>query len=276
MGDWAFLRERATPVSEAQLQDWQVQLQEILLGSAAVSLRYFRQPLDVDNKLDAGFDPVTAADRECEAYIRAELSRRLPEHNMFGEESGFRDAGGELCWVVDPIDGTRSFICGVPLWGTLMALNDGRQPVLGAMYQPWSDELFVGSRLGSRLVRGGEVRPLRTAATTELAHAKLAATAPELFAEAESARRFEALTAQVQLRRFGTDCYGYALLAQGGLDLVVEDGLQPYDIQAMIPIVEGAGGVVTDWRGGDASLGGQVLAAANRELHAAALAVLGG
>jgi len=148
--------------------------------------------------------------------------------------------------------------------------------VLGAMYQPWSDELYMGSRLGSNFLRGGQSQPLQTSSVNTLAEAKMACTTPELFTDPSAAKRFQRLSEQLQLVRYGTDCYGYALLAQGGVDLVVEDGLAPYDIQALIPIVEGAGGVVTNWQGGDASLGGQVVAAANAEVHAAALDVLFG
>ncbi len=274
MAHWPFQKDSAAAVSEADLAKWQPILINILRGSAPVTLQHFRQVLAVDNKLTQGFDPVTIADRECEAYIDAELKRLLPEHSLFGEESGYRDSGGELCWVVDPIDGTRSFICGVPLWGTLMALNDGRRPVLGAMYQPWSDELYIGSNLGATFYRNGESQPLSTSSVCTVSDAKLACTTPDIFEEASALARFQALAADAKLVRFGTDCYGYALLAQGGVDLVVEDSLQPYDIQAMIPIIEAAGGVVTNWQGGDASLGGQVLAAANAQLHADALRTL--
>ena len=274
MAEWPFVRENAVEVSDADLKEWQDKLVEVLRGSSVVTLKYFRQAVDVDNKLDAGFDPVTVADRECEAFIKAELKRLLPEQSMFGEESGYQNNGSDLCWVVDPIDGTRSFICGVPLWGTLMALNDGTRPVLGGMYQPWSDELYIGSRLGSFFHRAGQTQSLKTSNTRELCKAKLACTTPDLFEEESDKQHFQALAGAVQLVRFGTDCYGYSLLAQGGVDLVVEASLQPYDIQALIPVIEGAGGVVTDWQGGDASLGGRVLAAANQELHAQAMRLL--
>jgi len=274
MAKWPFVKKSAAKVSESELIQWQEHLIDILNGSADVTLKYFRQHFDVDNKLDAGFDPVTVADRECESYIDNKLQRLFPLHSMFGEETGYRDVGGELCWVVDPIDGTRSFICGVPLWGTLMALNDGKKPILGAMYQPWSGELFVGSRLGAFFHRAGQSSVLKTSNVQTVAEAKLACTAIEIFEEPSALARFQALAADVRLQRFGTDCYGYALLAQGGVDLVVEDSLQAYDIQAMIPIIEAAGGVITDWQGGDASLGGQVVAAANAQLHADALRYL--
>ncbi len=273
MADWPFSRNIAASASAEELQQWEASLVEILRGSGEITLRYFRKSLAVDNKLASGFDPVTAADRDCESYIDSELQRLLPEHGLFGEESGYR-AGGDFSWVVDPIDGTRSFICGVPLWGTLMALNNGVRPVLGGMYQPWSDELFVGSSQGSYLHRAGDVSPLQTAETTRVAEAKLACTTTDIFEDPSALARFEAVASAARLVRFGTDCYGYALLAQGGLDLVIEDSLQPYDIQAMIPIIEGAGGVITDWQGGCPSLGGQVVAAATPALHADALRYL--
>lgn len=272
MANWPFLRSQAAFSSSFELEKWQSILVDILRGSADVTLRYFRQPVEVDNKLTSGFDPVTIADRECEAYIDRALQHFLPEHGMFGEESGYR-AGGDFTWVVDPVDGTRSFICGVPLWGTLMALNDGTQPLLGGMYQPWSDELFVGSALGAFMQRKGVKSPLRTSSTTCIADAKVACTALDIFTP-EALKRFEALAGDARLVRFGTDCYGYALLAQGGVDLVVEDGLQPYDIQALIPIVEAAGGVISNWQGGSAAQGGSVVAAANAILHADALRYL--
>lgn len=274
MTDWPFEKNNAALVSNEDLKCCENILLDIIKGSGAVALKYFRQPLSVDNKADTGFDPVTVADRECEAYISEQLQQWLPSHNMLGEETGFHDNGGELSWVVDPIDGTRSFICGVPLWGVLMALHDGKQPILGAMYQPWSDELYIGSRLGAYFHRAGQIFPLKTSTTQTVAEAKLACTTLDIFEEPSALERFESLSADARLVRFGTDCYGYALLAQGGVDLVVEDSLQPYDIQAMIPIIEAAGGVISDWQGGSAASGGQVLAAANATLHADALRYL--
>ncbi len=272
MVDWPFLRSQTAIPASYELEKWQATVLEILRGSADVTLRYFRQSLEVDNKLATGFDPVTIADRECEAYIDQALQCLLPAHGMFGEESGYR-AGGDFTWVVDPIDGTRSFICGVPLWGTLMALNNGAEPILGGMYQPWSDELFIGSMLGAFLHRGGVQSRLQTSAVTAVSDAKVACTALDIFAP-DALRCFQALASDARLVRFGTDCYGYALLAQGGVDLVVEDGLQPYDIQALIPIIEAAGGVISNWQGGSAALGGSVVAAANATLHADAMRYL--
>lgn len=274
MAGWPFEREHAAAVTNAELLHYQSLLINILRDSGEVSLRHFREDVDVDNKLAAGFDPVTIADRACEAFICAELTKHFPQHSIFGEESGYQDNGANLCWVVDPIDGTRSFICGVPLWGTLMALNDGKKPILGGMYQPWSNELFIGTRDEAYFCRGDQRSVLKTSSVANLAEAKVACTTPEIFEEPAALNAFNKLARQARLVRFGTDCYGYALLAQGGLDLVVEDSLQPYDIQAMIPIIEGAGGVVTNWKGQDASLGGRVVAAANRELHTQALVLL--
>jgi len=156
-----------------------------------------------------------------------------------------------------------------------MALNDGQQPILGAMYQPWSDELYIGSRRGAFFLRGDQPpAPLQSSSVASVAEAKLACTTIEMFEEKDALKRFQQVSSQARLVRFGTDCYGYALLAQGGLDIVIEASLEPYDIQAMIPIIQASGGVITDWEGGDASLGGRVIATANPSLHQEALQIL--
>lgn len=231
----------------------------------------FRQPIPVDNKHPQGrFDPVTEADREAERIIRTGIEREFPNHGILGEEYGHRQGDG-LTWVVDPIDGTRAFMTGMLHWGVLLALFDGEEPVLGVMHQPFTDETFFGTNDSAWYRRGAEERRLQTRACRSLDDAVLATTSPKLFDGPEELAAFERLEASVKLSRYGTDCYGYAMLAMGFVDLVTESGLKPYDIQAMIPIIRGAGGVVTTVTGEDASDGGFVVAAGSKELHELAL-----
>lgn len=228
-----------------------------------------------DNKLAGGFDPVTEADRESERAMRAILAERRPQDAILGEEFGTQPGTSGLTWVLDPIDGTRAFISGAPSWGTLIGLTDATGPVYGIVDQPFTGERFEGG-LGRAHVtdRHGE-RPLAVRKGVALAQATLLSTFPEIGTEAERAA-FQRVSRQARLTRYGLDCYGYALLALGQVDLVIEAGLQPYDIVAPIAVIEAAGGIVTDWQGGPAHGGGQVLAAATPELHAAALALLRG
>lgn len=247
--------------------------------SGATILPYFRAAAAIEDKADNGaFDPVTAADRAAEELIRDAVAESWPAHAVLGEEFGLQPgSGGEsgYCWIVDPIDGTRSFIAGVPLWGTLIGLNHTDTPLLGMMNQPFTGERFwAGGNAAWYRGPGGE-KPLITRACTKLEAAVLLATAPEMFA-GEERERFEALTSRVRLRRFGTDCYGYCMLAAGQADLVVESGLAPYDIAPLIPVVERAGGRVTTWDGGPATGGGRIVAAGDPALHAAALEILAG
>ncbi|MGV8997201.1 MAG: histidinol-phosphatase [Parvibaculaceae bacterium] len=244
-------------------------------AAAEVTLPHFRSGIAVDNKRgDFKFDPVTAADRDAEAAIRALIARDYPTHGIYGEEHGRETGTSENYWVIDPIDGTRSFISGVPLWGTLIALNDGTKPVIGVMDQPYIGERFIGRPGLSELVNRQGRRTLKVSQCKTLDEAILGNTDPAMFKTEKERATFRALSAEVKLRRFGGDCYFYALLAAGTIDLVVEASLQPYDIQAMIPIIENAGGIVTSWTGGDPQMGGHVVAAATPELHAAALARL--
>jgi myo-inositol-1(or 4)-monophosphatase len=244
-------------------------------AAAEVTLPHFRSGLAVDNKRgDYKFDPVTAADRDAEAAIRKLIGERYPTHGILGEEHGRETGTSSNYWVLDPIDGTRSFISGVPLWGTLIALNDGSKPVIGVMDQPYIGERFVGRRGETFLVNRFGRTTLKTSACKTLDDAILGNTDPGMFRIDKERDAFREISQQIKLRRFGGDCYFYALLAAGTIDLVIESSLQPYDIQAMIPIIENAGGIVTSWSGADAQMGGNVVAAATPELHAAALAIL--
>lgn len=233
-------------------------------AAAAAAMPHFRTRLAVENKEQGAYDPVTIADRAAERAMRELIRARYPEHGIVGEEEGVHQGSSPYHWVLDPVDGTRAFICGLPLWGTLIALNDGIRPVVGAMYQPFTREFYAGTPDGAWL--NGE--PLRTRPCASLASARVMTTAPEILRVPAQRAAWDALAADAQLVRFGADCYAYCMLAAGHIDAVVEAGLKPFDIQALIPIIEGAGGIVTSWDGGDAQQGGTVLACGDRALHA--------
>lgn len=242
-------------------------------AARAAILPLFRTGLDADNKLAGGFDPVTAADRAAEQAMRAVLARRRPDDAILGEEFGTTEGRSGLQWVLDPIDGTRAFLCGAPSWGVLIALADAGGPVYGLIDQPYTGERFEGG-LGHALHDGPHgARPLQTRAGRGLDQALLMTTFPEIGTPDEAAA-FGRLSRACRLTRYGMDCYAYGLLALGQIDLVVEAGLQVYDIAAPMAVVQAAGGVVTNWQGGPAQGGGQVIAAANPEIHAAAMALL--
>lgn len=235
-----------------------------------LAMAHFRTPLGIQWKADAS--PVTIADRAIERALRAAIARRFPAHGILGEEEEAVGLERELVWVVDPIDGTKSFITGLPLFGTLVALLVAGRPHVGVIEMPALGERFVGAR-GEDTRFNGIV--CRTSGVTRLGDARLCATAPDMFDSIE-APAFSALADKVGLRRFGGDCYAYGLLACGHVDLVVEASLKPYDFMALVPVVEGAGGVITDWDGAPLTLSsrGRVIAAANGALHAQALAIL--
>lgn len=234
------------------------------------SMRHFRTALDIVTKSDES--PVTIADREAEAAMRAILASQAADHGILGEEHGRERLDAEYVWVIDPIDGTKSFITGSPLWGTLVALLRHGRPVLGLIDMPVLGERWLG-RDGQPAQCNGRV--VQASACTELAKARVYTTSPDAFA-AEDWLRFDRLSRQCAMRRFGGDCYAYAQLAGGHVDLVVEAGLQPYDYLSLVCLVEGAGGVITDWQGHalTASSDGRVVAAATAQLHACALAQL--
>lgn len=243
-------------------------------AAGPIALRYFRAAVEVEDKSDGkAFDPVTRADREVEASIRSELVRQFPGYGVRGEEEGVLESDSPLRWVIDPIDGTRAFISGVPAWGILLGLTQENECLAGVMHQPYLQETFLGTRDAAWMRHAGKERPLRTRPTVELSSAILYCTHPSMFVADRERKGFERVAAASRMMRYGGDCYSYALLAMGQIDLVIEGGLQPYDIIPMIPIVEGAGGIVTDDRGGPAVQGGFVVAAANRELHARALEI---
>ena len=259
-----------------------VELDELLFvaGQAAdqaskVTLDYFRNTLHVDNKAGQnGFDPVTQADKEAELVIREVLSSAFPKIGFFGEEHAAVHSESGLTWVVDPIDGTRAFMSGMPLWGTLIGLFDGEKSILGLMDIPFLAERF-SSVNGSSYLHNREGREsLSTRQGASLAEATMYCTTPDMFDTELGLKRFTSVKESVQLTRYGGDCYSYALLAAGHVDLVLDCDLKPYDIAALIPIIEGAGGVVSNWEGDRAEDGGYVLASGSRTIHDQTLALL--
>ncbi|WP_442920875.1 histidinol-phosphatase [Mesorhizobium sp. CCNWLW176] len=250
-------------------------MRRIAEAAAAETLPRFRQQGAVSNKLSGGFDPVTEADREAERAIRALINAEFPDHGILGEEHGIENASSSHVWVIDPIDGTRAYISGLPVWGTLVGLTVDGDSVAGLMSQPFTGELYYANASGSHYEGPGGARKLSTRKTTSLADATLFTTTPALF-KGDKRVLYDRLESQVRLARYGTDCYAFAMVASGNADIVADPGLQPYDIVALIPIIEKAGGVVTTFSGGPAENGGDILASATPELHAAAMKILNG
>lgn len=238
------------------------------------TLRHFRtSELVADNKEPDAFDPVTVADRASEVAMREVLAKMRPDDAILGEEFGYSEGSSGLTWVLDPIDGTRGYISGTPTWGVLISVRDAAGPFFGIIAQPYIGERFIGGLGEARLIGPhGEV-PLKTRSTQLLSQSILLSTFPEIGTKVEL-DAFQTLSSKVKLTRYGMDCYGYALLAAGQVDLVVEAGLYAYDVQAPIAVVQAAGGIMTDWKGAPVHEGGRVLAAANAQLHVAALAIL--
>ena len=247
---------------------------ELAEAARGAILPYFRTDgLNTQSKEAGRFDPVTEADRAAEAAMRAVLARRRPDDAILGEEFGKASGTTGLTWVLDPIDGTRGFLAGTPTWGVLIGLRSAEGALLGLIDQPYIGERFLGGFGRAEVTGPAGTARLATRPARPLSEAILFTTFPEVGTEAEG-RAFRQLAARVRLTRYGMDCYAYALIAAGQIDLVVEAGLQAYDIVAPLAVIEAAGGIVTDWRGRPALDGGRVLAAANAEIHAAALEVL--
>lgn len=243
-------------------------------AAARVTLPLFRQAPTIDNKLADGFDPVTDADRGAEAAMRELIETHYPTHGISGEE--FEDRPGDAFeWVLDPIDGTRAFISGIPTWGTLIGLNFEGRPVLGLMDQPFTNERYLAADgLGGTLRHGDTQTDLKTRTCMALSDAVLATTTPELFTGTPAEDKWNKVNAAAKLTRYGGDCYNYALLAFGQIDAVVEQGLKNVDIQPLIALIEQAGGVVTDWQGGPAHHGGTAVACGDTRVHAELLDML--
>lgn len=239
--------------------------------------KYFRASFAIDDKSSgANFDPVTIADRNAETVIRQEIKRVYPAHGLLGEEHGLEAGSSRYTWVIDPIDGTRSFVLGQLHWGTLIALNDGTRPIVGVMHQPFIDETFVGSSLGGEVRYRGDTRPLRSRRDTKLEDAIVCATSPTMFSDPQMRARFERVASHARSVRYGGDCYTPCLVAAGHADLVIEASLRTWDVQALVPIVESAGGVITDWNGGDVTHANQMIVAGNAQLHREVLDALSG
>lgn len=238
------------------------------LGEAAraVTLPLFRNHGDTDNKLDeTGFDPVTKADRDAEAAMRDILDREAPDDAIHGEEFGLKTGRSGWTWILDPIDGTRAFISGLPSWTTLIACAREGIPEIGIIDQPWLDERYIGWTSGAESKIRGETRPLSIHHETRLTNAILSTTDPFIFTPSERGA-FEHIRQTARLTRYGLDAYAYARVAAGDMHMVIEAGLQPYDAGALIPVVRGAGGVACDWTGQPAKLGPQLVCAATQEL----------
>ncbi len=237
-------------------------------------LPYFRaNNLAADNKADHGFDPVTEADRHAERAMRDVLAKMRPKDGILGEEYGAKSGQSGLTWVLDPIDGTRGFISGTPTWGVLIALADDNGPVYGLIDQPYIGERFEGGLGRAEMTGPMGPRALKARGNRPLDQAILFSTFPKLGSDAERAA-FNAVSDRVRLTRFGMDCYAYAMLAAGQIDLVIEAGLGSHDIQAPIAVIQAAGGIVTNWQGGPAHAGGRAVAAAGKQQHKAALEIL--
>jgi histidinol phosphatase-like enzyme (inositol monophosphatase family) len=245
-------------------------------ASGDAILPYFRIGAETDNKAAAGaFDPVTEGDKAGERAIRELILARFPGHAVRGEEYGLSNAGAEYEWIIDPIDGTRGFICGLPTWGTLVGLMRNGAAVYGMMNQPHVGERFVGDGRTAALHGARGQQRLRARQGRRLSEALLSTTSPAIITGADG-EAYGRLEARCRLARYGADCYAYAMVASGQIDLVAETGLQAYDIMPLIPIIEGAGGVVTTWDGAPAHGGGRILAAGSRELHREAMDALNG
>lgn len=244
-------------------------------AAKAETLPRFRTGIAVDNKQAGGYDPVTEGDQAAEAAIRALITERFPDHGILGEEHGSIGLDREHVWVIDPIDGTRAFISGVPVWGTLIGFQSGGRARMGLMDQPFTGERYYADGEKAWYTGPEGEKEIRTRACRSLSDAILFTTSPHIFTAPE-AERYGKVQDKVRLFRYGVDCYAYALLAAGHVDLVIESGLKPYDVGALIPIIEQAGGIITTWDGVRPEEAGRIIAAGSKAVHEEALALLSG
>lgn len=247
-------------------------------AARAETLPRFRAGSTIFNKAGVLFDPVTDADREAERAVRRMIAAVYPDHGIIGEEFGAERADADLRWVIDPVDGTRAFVCGVSTWATLIGLEEGARPLLGLIDQPFTDERWIGLKGAAVYWRGGVERKCLTSGVKDLKRARLSTTDPrrEGYFTGDEATAFARVAAKCQVARFSLDAYAYGLLAIGEIDLVVESSLKHHDYSALAPVVEGAGGVISGWKGeplGECAHG-RIIAAASEELHAAAVDLL--
>jgi histidinol phosphatase-like enzyme (inositol monophosphatase family) len=264
------------PARLAQLDAFCLELNQ---AAADVILPLFRGVHGLQNKHEqkglSGFDPVTEADQGAERAIRTLIATRFPEHGVIGEEYGEDRPDAEFVWVLDPVDGTRAFIAGLPLWCTLIGLRHEGQPVLGSIGQPYLGEVYIGHAGGSRLVTASGEQPLSVRTCPKLTDALIATTDPEACFTGAELGAWRQVRAAARLARLGCDAYAYAMVAMGKMDLVIEAGLKAWDIESAIPLIEGAGGIVTDWRGEPVGQqGGQIAIAGDRACLDEALVAL--
>ncbi|MEM7260087.1 MAG: histidinol-phosphatase [Pseudomonadota bacterium] len=251
----------ARSLNELQINELTDFASELADSAGAAILPYFRSTLSIDHKPGKGeFDPVTIADRDAEARMRDLIVQRYPEHGILGEEHGYTEGSSGLTWVLDPIDGTKSFISGLPMWGTLIALYDGQQSVIGVADQPYLQERYIGSAPQSMLRNKSRTTAIKTRHCSSLSQATLMATGPDIFTTSQEKQCFDTVADAVRMTRYGGDCYAYCMLACGFVDVIIESGLAPYDIQALVPVVRHAGGRITNWGGGESLDNGQVIA----------------
>ena len=254
--------------------DFSAFIERLATASGETILPFFRTSLSIDDKsITRDFDPVTEADRAAEAVMRRLIKAQFPQHGIIGEEFGNEREDADYVWALDPIDGTKSFIGGFPIWGTLIGLLHKGAPVFGMMHQPFVGERFSGDNGAAKYKGPTGERKLAVRRCASLAEATAYTTSPLLMNEADRAL-FGGIERAVRLSRYGGDCYSYCMLAAGHVDLVVETELKPYDITALIPIVTGAGGIVTTWEGKPAQVGGRIVAAGDARVHEAALKLL--
>jgi histidinol phosphatase-like enzyme (inositol monophosphatase family) len=244
-------------------------------AAKAETLPRFRSRLDVADKGGRYYDPVTEGDQRAETAIRTLIEEAYPGHGILGEEHGSVGLDREYVWVIDPIDGTRAFIAGVPVWGTLIGLYRNGRAVMGLIDQPFTGERYFADGEKSHYSGPGGARVLATSSCETISDAIMFTTSPHLF-HGEEERRYRSVESRARLFRYGIDCYAYALLSAGHVDLVVENSLKPYDVGALIPVIEQAGGVITTWDGQRPEMGGSIVAAATPKLHAEALEILNG
>lgn len=247
---------------------------ELARNSAAIILPHFRKTLSVDVKKSVVWDPVTEADRAGERVMRTMIEERYPDHGILGEEFGIKESRSGFTWVLDPVDGTRAFICGMPTWATLIGLMHDGEPVIGVMNQPFVSETFHGNPAGAWSTHGGETRKLTTRPYRPLKDAILTTTAPELYRNDSEKAVLARLSQATRLTRYGGDSYFFCVMAAGQTDIAMDAHMEPYDIAPLIPIIRGAGGVVCTWDGGDASRGGDVVSANCQKTLEEALAII--
>ena len=263
------------PITEKDISAYAEFARKLATAASKVILPLFRTQMDMEDKApNAMFDPVTKADRDAEQVMRDLISDQYPDHGIEGEEFGLTRPDSRLRWILDPIDGTKSFVSGVVSWGVLIGLLVDDKPVLGVLHQPFLDETYLGYNKSGLLVSHQGTRSLKVRRCTDIGKAVLMTTSPRLFGTDEKYGQFKLVENKTRMTRYGGDCYNYGLLASGHIDLVIEAGLQRYDIAPLIPIIEAAGGIVTDWTGGNPIETGTVIAAGDARIHAATVELL--